>query len=182
MTSRHGRIVFLLDVLHLLVRYVCVTLLQPHILASIVRWFSAQGWPVRIIRCPEADSKKAAQDRGLPVFVLVATKFRAAAAMKPVLEFALSSAGQLSRLPDTDSLVASVRGCQQFTALRARLAGGGDKTIAEASLDLTLPGDERPRYSLFLAERSEASSLRYAAFIVPQGREVEWLFATAEGR
>merc|ERR1719418_456956 len=92
--------------------------------------------------------------------------------MKPVLEFALSSAGQLSRLPDTDSLVASVRGCQQFTALRAQLAGGGDKTIAEASLDLTLPGDERPRYSLFLAERSEASSLRYAAFIVPQGRVV----------
>ena len=31
-------------------RYVCVSLLQPHILASIVKWFSAQGWPVRIIR------------------------------------------------------------------------------------------------------------------------------------
>merc|ERR1712020_465018 len=78
--------------------------------------------------------------------------------------------------------VASVRGCQQFTALRARLAGGGDKTIAEASLDLSLAGDERPRYSLFLTERSQPSNLMFAAFIVPQGREVEWMFSTAEGR
>jgi len=98
------------------------------------------------------------------------------------LEFSLSSDGQLNRLPEQESLVASVRGCQQFTALRARLAGGGDKTIAEASLDLSLPGDQKPRYSLFLSERSKASNIRFAAFIVPQGREVEWLFATAEGR
>ena len=101
-------------------RYVCVSLLQPHILASIVKWFSAQGWPVRIIRCPEADANKAASDRGLPVFVVVATKFKAIANMKPMLEFSLSSEGQLNRLQDTDSLVDSVRGCQQFTALRAR--------------------------------------------------------------
>ena len=163
-------------------RYVCVTLLQPHILTSIVPWFSSRGWPVRVIRCPEADINKAAQDRGLPVFVLVATKFKQNNNMRPVLEFSLSSDGQINRLPDSDSLVASVRGCQQFTALRARLAGGGDKTMAEASLDLSLPGDHRPRYSLFLAERIKASNLRFAAFIVPQGREVEWLFATAEGR
>ena len=108
----------------MLVRYVCVTLLQPHILASIVRWFSAQGWPVRIIRCPEADSKKAAQDRGLPVFVVVATKFKAGLSLAPVLEFSLSTTGQISRLPDPASLVETVRGCQQFSALRARLAGG----------------------------------------------------------
>ena len=102
--------------------------------------------------------------------------------MRPVLEFSLSSEGQINRVPDPDSLIASVRGCQQFTALRAKLAGGGDKTIAEASLDLTLPGDQKPRYSLFLAERNKPSNIKFAAFIVPQGREVEWLFATAEGR
>ena len=102
--------------------------------------------------------------------------------MRPVLEFALSGEGQINRVPDTDSLVSSVRGCQQFTALRAKLAGGADKTLAEASLDLSMPGDTRPRYSLFLAERSKPSNIKFAAFIVPQGREVEWLFATAEGR
>ena len=122
-------------------RYICVSLLQPHILSSAVSWFSARGWPVRIIRCPEVDTNKPASERGLPVFVLVATKFRSNSNMRPVLEFSLSSEGQINRVPDTESLVASVRGCQQFTALRARLAGGGDKTMAEASLDLSLPGN-----------------------------------------
>ena len=84
--------------------------------------------------------------------------------------FSIFVATLLCRLPEQESLVASVRGCQQFTALRARLAGGGDKTIAEASLDLSLPGDQKPRYSLFLSERSKASNIRFAAFIVPQGK------------
>ena len=163
-------------------RYISVSLLQPHILSSVVSWFSSRGWPVRIIRCTEVDLSKAAHERVLPVFVVVATKFKANLKMAPVLEFSLSSDGQISRLPDAASLVETVRGCQQFSALRARLAGGGDKTIAEASLDLRMPGQEKPRYSLFLAERQKPSSLMFAAFIVPQGREVEWMFATAEGR
>ena len=163
-------------------RYVSVSLLQPHILSSVVSWFSSRGWPVRIIRCTEVDLSKPAEERVLPVFVVVATKFKANLTMAPVLEFSLSSEGQICRVPDPASLVETVRGCQQFSALRARLAGGGDQTIAEASLDLRVAGQDQPRYSLFLAERQKPSSLRFAAFIVPQGREVEWMFATAEGR
>lgn len=166
-------------------RYICVSLLQEHILSHLVRWFSGKGWPVRIIRCQEADAAKEPQDRGMPVFVVVATKFNPSN-MRPLLELSLrSESGQLTRLEDVDSLIQSVRGCQQFSALRARLAGGGDKTLAEASLDLRPAGSDTPRYSLFLAERtkkSEKSNLPFAAFIVPQGREVEWMFATAEGR
>jgi len=163
-------------------RYICVTLLQPHILTAVVTWFSSKGWPVRIIRCIEAEQNKSAQDRVYPVFVVVVTKFKPNSTMRPVLELCLSTDGQISRLGEVDSLVKSVRGCQQFSALRARLAGGGDKTIAEASLDLWEAGREKPRYSLFLAERSKPSNIIFAAFIVPQGREVEWMFATAEGR
>ena len=75
---------------------------------------------MRIIRCPEADANKKALDRGLLVFVVVATRFKANANIKPMLEFSLSSEGQLNRLQDTDSLVASVQGCKQLTALRAQ--------------------------------------------------------------
>jgi len=163
-------------------RYLCVSLLQPHILSSMVTWFSSRGWPVRVIRCVEAEQSKSAQDRVFPVFVVVATKFKPNSTMRPVLELALSTDGQLSRLGEADSLVKSVRGCQQFSALRARLAGGGDNTIAEASLDLWEAGGTKPRYQLFLSERSKPSNIIFAAFIVPQGREVEWMFATAEGR
>jgi len=163
-------------------RYLCVSLLQPHILSAMVTWFSSRGWPVRMIRCVEAEQNKAAQDRVFPVFVVVATKFKPNSSMRPVLELSLSTDGQLSRLSEVDSLVKSVRGCQQFSALRARLAGGGDRTIAEASLDLWEPGGDKPRYQLFLSERTKQSNILFAAFIVPQGREVEWMFATAEGR
>jgi len=148
----------------------------------MVTWFSSRGWPVRVIRCVEAEQSKSAQDRVFPVFVVVATKFKPNSTMRPVLELSLSTDGQLSRLSEADSLVKSVRGCQQFSALRARLAGGGDKTIAEASLDLWEAGGDKPRYQLFLSERSKPSNIVFAAFIVPQGREVEWMFATAEGR
>jgi len=163
-------------------RYLCVSLLQPHILLSMVNWFSSKSWPVRIIRCVEADQSKEEHDRGLPVFVIVITKFKPTCALRPVLELCLSSDGQISRLNDPDSLIKSVRGCQQFASLRARLAGGGDKAIEEASLDLWEPGSDKPRYQLFLAEGKKSSNLLFAAFIVPQGREVEWLFSTAEGR
>jgi len=162
-------------------RYICVSLLQPHILSSLVTWFSRNGWPVRIIRCKEADQGKAVQERVFPVFVVVATKFKASG-MSPVLELSLSSDGQITRLTDPLNLVKSVRGCQQFAALRAKLAGGGDSTIAEASLDLWEADGSKPRYQLFLSEREKPSNILFGAFIVPQGREVEWMFATAEGR
>ena len=53
-----------------------------------------------IFRCPEADNNKPAEDRVLPVFVVVATKFRSNINMKPMLEFSLSSDGQLNRWTD----------------------------------------------------------------------------------
>ena len=169
-------------------RYVCVSLLQEHILSHLVPWFSCRGWPVRILRCQEAEDSKAPQDRGLPVFVVVVTKFRQIEGAKPILELGLRSTGQLTRLEAPEQLVASVRGVQQFAALRANLAGGGDSTQEEVSLDLRPPGSDIPRYSLFLADRSPSaekllkSSRPFAAFVVPEGREVEWLFASAEGR
>ena len=58
----------------------------------------------------EAEKSKSAQDRVLPVFVVVATKFKPNSTMRPVMELTLSTHGQLSRLGEADSLVRSVRG------------------------------------------------------------------------
>jgi len=165
-------------------RYMCVSLLQPHIISHVSRWFASAGWPVRVIRCTEADTCKQPQDRIFPVFVIVCTKFKKMAQMSPVLELSLSTDGQLMRLQQVDSLIDSVRGCQQFAALRARLAKGADSTIEEACLQLHAEDSAATvKYSLYLTERGQMSSnLPFAAFIVPQGREVEWLFAQVEGR
>jgi len=166
-------------------RYVCVSLLQPHILTYVVSWFTGAGWPIRIIRCQEVDQSKPPEDRIFPVFVIICTKFKKMPNIKPVLELAMSSDGQLTRLETADGLIQSVRGCQQFCALRAGLEKeGGQGDQEEASLDLRAPGQDNPKYSLFLTDRdkNKTSNLKFAAFIVPQGREVEWMFSTREGR
>ena len=118
----------------------------------------------------EAEKSKSAQDRVLPVFVVVATKFKPNSTMRPVMELTLSTHGQLSRLGEADSLVRSVRGCQQFSALHARLAGSGDTTIAKASLNQWEAGGSKARYHLFLSERSKPSNIIFETIIVPKER------------
>lgn len=44
-------------------RYLCISLLQPHILDHVVAWFSDRGWPVRILRCREAEESRPPQER-----------------------------------------------------------------------------------------------------------------------
>lgn len=53
----------------------------------------------------------------------------------------------------------------------------------EVTMDLYRASEETPRYTVHVLEQTSARGLgKYAAFIVPQGRETEWLFATTEGR
>ena len=72
-------------------RYLCISLVQPHILNHLVEWFVDHGWPLRILRCTEVDVSKSPEDRIFPVFGIIATKFRKMNDMKPVLEISLSS-------------------------------------------------------------------------------------------
>ena len=176
-------------------RFIIFSLLQPHILRHVVEWFSNdRGWPVRIVRCKEADEGKSLEERQFPVFAFIATKFKKVNEMIPVLEMGLSTDGQLSRLKSSEELVGSVRGIQQFAAVRAGVAKGNlfkdsDARHADPSLDLLAPASSvggkqitSPKYSLFLVESEKGKTLKFAVFIVPQGREAEWLFSTKEGR
>ena len=96
--------------------------------------------------------------------------------MKPVLEISLSS-GQthLTRLKKPEELIGSVRGIQQFAAVRAGIAKGqlfecDDARQADVSLDLLTADSEFPRYSFYLADRDPPNQIPFAVFIVPQGR------------
>lgn len=51
----------------------------------------------------------------------------------------------------------------------------------EINFDLFRPNEKTPRFSLFILDQKSATG-DYAAFICPQGRETEWLFATKQGR
>lgn len=66
--------------------------------------------------------------------------------------------------------------------VRSRLqrpGGAGE----DCSLDLLAPGASSPRYSLHVVDRRPSPPGKaFAIFIVPQGRESEWLFGSREGR
>lgn len=59
-------------------RFVCISLLQSHILAKLVDTFCDRTWMFRVVRCHEAEEKNSENGDGmtLPVFVVVATKFK----------------------------------------------------------------------------------------------------------
>ncbi|KAH6947251.1 hypothetical protein HPB50_017779 [Hyalomma asiaticum] len=54
----------------------------------------------------------------------------------------------------------------------------------DVSLDLYASGSDTPRYRLFVCDLQAKiqTQLKFGIFIVPQGRESEWLFSTVEGR
>lgn len=59
-------------------RFVCVSLLQSHILSKLLETFCDKSWMFRVVRCHEAEEKNSEDSDGmtLPVFVVVATKFK----------------------------------------------------------------------------------------------------------
>lgn len=59
-------------------KYICVTLLQEHILKKMLQYFSSNNWAVKLIRCHEAESKNTeTNDNALPVFMVVCSKNKA---------------------------------------------------------------------------------------------------------
>lgn len=59
-------------------RYICISLLQEHILRKLVKFFCNKSWMFRVVRCYDAEQQNSERAEGntLPVFVVVATKFK----------------------------------------------------------------------------------------------------------
>ncbi|XP_014360897.2 eEF1A lysine and N-terminal methyltransferase homolog [Papilio machaon] len=163
-------------------RFLCISLLQTHILNKLVKEFCDNSWMFRIVRCHEAEQKNSENGDGntLPVFVVVATKFKEL----PKLIIEVCMAGEkMIRLDTPQELQDCVKSVQDTAFVTNGLAKTNLDEDDEVSLDLMQPGEETPRYTLYVVDqkRTQAAN-KYAVFIVPQGRESEWLFGTAAGR
>lgn len=167
-------------------RWVCVSLLQDHVLSAILRFFPERGWMVRIARCIEAEQKSAqdGESSGLPVFVVICTKMVKMPNFVPVLELLHSADGKGERFASPDALASAVHSMQQAALVCSRLGSTNVANEGEVCLDLMQPGTSYPRFSVYICDRPRTNDAnrRYAAFVVPQGRETEWLFGTPEGR
>lgn len=162
-------------------RYICISLLQEHILRQLLSYFPSAGFMVRVSRCHDAEAKTRVEEgSSIPVFVIIATKFTKLS--QTVLEVALVN-GPPERLPSVDGMIAAVLSAQQSALVCNSLQKRSVADIGEISLDLHRAGDKHPRYTVYIVDQPKAhGAKKYAAFIVPQGKETDWLFGTKEGR
>lgn len=167
-------------------RYVCISLLQEHILKFLLAYFPAHGCMFRVIRCFDAEQKtlESSSDdvMAMPVFVVVITKFKALPT--PILETCLGG-DKIQRVNNTNEILEAITSVQKAALVCNGLAKGNLLDCNEVKMDLlkkTSEG-ESPRYTVYILDQPYSrGNGKYAVFIVPQGREIEWMFSTPEGR
>lgn len=163
-------------------RYVCISLLQEHIIAHVVSWFPANGWCVRLCRCEDAEKSQAEEGKfSFPVFVMVCTKFKQMPGFKPILELQLQGE-TVQRVENPEQVKDTVRELQQYALLRHNLQS---QRIAgeNMSVELVDQVSGNTRFVLHVVDCPKKSNkIKFAVFIVPHGREQEWMFGTTAGR
>ncbi|NP_001038234.3 eEF1A lysine and N-terminal methyltransferase [Danio rerio] len=164
-------------------RYVCITLAQEHVIKLAVEHF-VKGWAVRVHCLTGQQNEESDSSFALPVFVLVCTKFRQAPPFA-VLELCQGEDGAPARLASVEELLSAVKERQAYNLMLHKLRGGTDSS-STPSLTLCHAASGRPRYTLTIQDGPPSAktprSNHFAIFIVPQGRESDWLYGSAEGR
>lgn len=175
-------------------RYVCVSLLQSHVLHKLIDWFSQNGnWFIRIERIESAEDMTRLESDNtsviLPVFCLIFTKLMPSKDPnpKPMIELSFDQInGKPKRLDTIEELFERIQSIQEFAFIQHYIKNTKISDDEDIHLDLYAQNDSSsPRYTLYFSnyanKRSKLSS-SCGVFIVPEGREVEWLFSTSKGR
>ena len=156
-------------VLKLAGRYICVTLLQEHILQALLDYFPNNNWMFRVVRCFEAENKAIENgENTMPVFVVICTKFKALP--RRILEVNFSTGDKMQRFETTEDVMVHVANVQRAAFVCSSIKR---TTIQEDEISLDLYKGEisKPRFTVYVVDiKPEASNAQYAAFIVPQGR------------
>ncbi|XP_050546254.1 eEF1A lysine and N-terminal methyltransferase homolog [Daktulosphaira vitifoliae] len=164
-------------------RYICISLLQCHIAKFLFTYFNEQGWIIRVCHCTEIEDS--IDFNGQSVFMVVCTKINKLPGGKSILEW--NPDGQTNeRLSSIDDLLEIVLDTQKsvfmcFNLTKCRVNDKCNNYCFEINCSQT----KTPRYTIVVAEGSTQLSpnkMTFAAFIVPHGREHEWLFNSKEGQ
>lgn len=157
-------------------RYLIITLAQHHIVKMFLDHF--QSTQQFLLRVHEIENR--ASGFPMPVFVLVATKLRTTMSVSMQIEFCRAGSDCFEKISVQDDLLSAILSEQefnQFVHLCSR------KLNQEASIAIESRHESGPRYRLHIVDDANAKSFRsYAVFVVPLGREGEWIFSTEKGR
>ncbi|XP_055375770.1 eEF1A lysine and N-terminal methyltransferase homolog [Condylostylus longicornis] len=164
-------------------RYVCISLLQEHIAKFAINFFQSHSCMLRVVRCVEAENIMSAQssEMSFPIFALVVTKFKNL--NQKVLEICMGG-DKAQRVQSESQVLESIDSIQKtaliFNSLRKKaLQDKNDELVIE----LCEVSTNKIRFTIYVVEQTpQRGNSKYGAFIVPQGREAEWLFSTKSGR
>ncbi|KAH9503388.1 eEF1A lysine and N-terminal methyltransferase [Bulinus truncatus] len=162
-------------------RYILISLLQDHVQRVLLEYFTKLGWPIRIHKIQsQPDSGHHHSALSMPVFAVVITKLKALSNIHQIVEVCRFE-DQIDRLEDIKYLSAIVKDMQYYHIVRQQLSKRlpGDNQV---SLELHARDSFTPRYNLTVVDSPSLLQNKFAIFIVPQGRETEWLFSTDKGR
>lgn len=172
-------------------RYVCVSLLQEHIVRALVDFFPKNNYMFRVVRCLEAEQKTAESSKdgtAMPVFIVIATKFQKLPFS--VLEVCMSG-DKMTRLQANSDIISNILSVQKAALVcnglhRGSIAGNISyiytkkkkklyillsTDMNEVSMDLFRPDEQIPRFTVYiLDQKPKRGNGKFGIFIVPQGR------------
>lgn len=164
-------------------RYICVSLLQYHIAKFIFSYFSENGWIIRVCQCTEVEDS--ADFNGQPVFMVVCTKVNKIPGAKPVLEWNPDGLTN-ERLDCVNDLLEIVTDTQKSVLMCHDLTKCQMEDMSNNfKFEINCSQTKKPRYTIMVVEsptKRDSNKMTFAAFIVPHGREHEWLFSSEEGQ
>ncbi|KAG8436673.1 hypothetical protein GDO86_007676 [Hymenochirus boettgeri] len=165
-------------------RFLCISLAQAHVLEKLVGHFSQGGWMVRVHQVQQGNSSVNHTQFPMPVFVFVMTKIRQMPGFPQVLEIMPDEEGvKPANCASPKDLMEAVKERQQYALIKNRL--NQNQSSEEVSLDLCNENSGKSRYTFYIVDSPTirlSHSNHFAIFIIPHGRETEWLFGSERGR
>lgn len=131
----------------------------------------------RVVRCLEAEQKtreESTDGTAMPVFMAIATKFKALP-MK-ILEVSVVD-DTIERVPSPNKICEVVKGIQNAASVCNGLSKGMTE-YGEVSMELCNSTGGAVRYTIHILDLigKDRVKSQFAAFIVPQGRLVSYLY------
>ncbi|CAL4069158.1 unnamed protein product, partial [Meganyctiphanes norvegica] len=162
-------------------RYVCISLLQEHTSAYVLSWFPANGWMVRLLKCEVAEQCESEEGKfHFPVFIMICTKCKQMPEFKTILELQIQ--GETIQVTNPEQIKDTVKDLQKYALLKhtLNLQQIDGRNI---SVGLEDPTSGNLRFILHVIDcPQKLRKLEFAVFIVPHGREAEWIFGSPAGR
>ncbi|OTF77963.1 Nup188-like protein [Euroglyphus maynei] len=168
-------------------RYICVSLLQEHVLEKLLSWFTAnQNWICRIEMIRRQPNETSNVDVvNFPVFIVTCLKMKTKLP-ETYVEMGMSGDRKFRKIHDMSEAATIIKSYQRMEFLKYMVRNG---KIDDEDFNIELFDDSNNndcRYRFYFVQKcniiKSTNLVRCSIFIVPQGREHEWLFSTGKGR